>query len=93
VSFTTVITYEVIKIWKALGTRALEAFFGIRSKLTIVRVEVYVNKLFSFSKNLLGDGLIFLQCRGRGARSRRYNGRFNFCPLDSCSLPVPVTNI
>jgi hypothetical protein len=30
VSFTTVITYEVIKIWKALGTRALEAFFGIR---------------------------------------------------------------
>jgi hypothetical protein len=30
VSFTTIITYEVIKIWKALGTRALEAFFGIR---------------------------------------------------------------
>jgi len=30
VSFTTVIIYEVIKIWKALGTRALEAFFGIR---------------------------------------------------------------
>jgi hypothetical protein len=29
VSVTTVITYEVIKIWKALGTRALEAFFGI----------------------------------------------------------------
>jgi hypothetical protein len=29
VCFTTVITYEVIKIWKALGTRALEAFFGI----------------------------------------------------------------
>jgi hypothetical protein len=30
VTFTTVITYEVIKIWKALGTRAFEAFFGIR---------------------------------------------------------------
>src|SRR5438552_5569963 len=30
VSSTTVIIYEVIKIWKALGTRALEAFFGIR---------------------------------------------------------------
>lgn len=30
VSFTTVITYEVLKIWKALGTGALEAFFGIR---------------------------------------------------------------
>lgn len=30
VSFTTVIVYEVIKIWKALGTRALDAFFGIR---------------------------------------------------------------
>lgn len=30
VTFTTVITYEVIKIWKALGTGALEAFFGIR---------------------------------------------------------------
>jgi hypothetical protein len=29
VTFTTVITYEVIKIWKALGTRALEAFFGV----------------------------------------------------------------
>jgi hypothetical protein len=29
VTFTTVITYEVIKIWKTLGTRALEAFFGI----------------------------------------------------------------
>jgi hypothetical protein len=29
VTFTTIITYEVIKIWKALGTRALEAFFGI----------------------------------------------------------------
>jgi hypothetical protein len=29
VSFTTVITYEVIKIWKAMGTHALEAFFGI----------------------------------------------------------------
>jgi hypothetical protein len=24
------IAYEVIKIWKALGMRALEAFFGIR---------------------------------------------------------------
>ena len=30
VTFTTLITYEVIKIWKALGTRAIEAFFGIR---------------------------------------------------------------
>jgi hypothetical protein len=30
VTFTTVIIYGVIKIWKALGTRALEAFFGIR---------------------------------------------------------------
>jgi len=30
VTFTTIITYEVTKIWKALGTRALEAFFGIR---------------------------------------------------------------
>jgi hypothetical protein len=30
VSFTTVITYEVIKIWKAVGVGALEAFFGIR---------------------------------------------------------------
>jgi len=30
VSFTTVIIYEVIKIWKAMGTRALEAFFGVR---------------------------------------------------------------
>jgi hypothetical protein len=30
VTFTAVIIYEVIKIWKALGTRALEAFFGIR---------------------------------------------------------------
>ncbi len=29
VSFTTVIVYEVIKIWKALGTRALDAFFGV----------------------------------------------------------------
>ncbi|HVM48892.1 MAG TPA: lycopene cyclase domain-containing protein [Candidatus Acidoferrum sp.] len=28
VSFTTVITYEVIKIWQALGRRAREAFFG-----------------------------------------------------------------
>ena len=31
VSFTTIITYEVIKIWKALGKGALEAFFGIRA--------------------------------------------------------------
>ncbi len=30
VSFTTVITYEVIKIWQALGKDALEAFFGLR---------------------------------------------------------------
>jgi hypothetical protein len=29
VTFTTVITYEVIKIWQALGTGALEAFFGL----------------------------------------------------------------
>ena len=29
VTFATVITYEVIKIWQAMGTRALEAFFGI----------------------------------------------------------------
>jgi hypothetical protein len=29
VTFTTVITYEVIKIWKSLGTHASEAFFGI----------------------------------------------------------------
>jgi hypothetical protein len=31
VSFTTIITYEVIKIWKALGKNALEAFFGIKA--------------------------------------------------------------
>ena len=31
VSFTTVITYEVIKIWKALGRGAWEAFFGSSS--------------------------------------------------------------
>lgn len=31
VTFTTVITYEVIKIWKALGKKALEAFFGIKA--------------------------------------------------------------
>ena len=30
VSFTTVIIYEVIKIWQALGTSAWEAFFGKR---------------------------------------------------------------
>jgi hypothetical protein len=30
VSFTAVITYEVIKIWQALGRGAWEAFFGIR---------------------------------------------------------------
>ena len=30
VSFTTVIVYEVIKIWQALGTGACEAFFGKR---------------------------------------------------------------
>jgi hypothetical protein len=29
VSFTSVITYEVVKIWQALGRRALDAFFGI----------------------------------------------------------------
>jgi hypothetical protein len=29
VTFTTIITYEVIKIWKALGAGAIEAFFGI----------------------------------------------------------------
>ncbi len=29
VTFATVITYEVIKIWQAMGTKALEAFFGI----------------------------------------------------------------
>lgn len=28
VTFTTVIVYEVIKIWQALGVRAMEAFFG-----------------------------------------------------------------
>jgi hypothetical protein len=30
VSYTTIIVYEVIKIWQSLGMRALEAFFGIR---------------------------------------------------------------
>lgn len=30
VTYTTVITHEVIKIWKALGTWALEAFTGLR---------------------------------------------------------------
>jgi hypothetical protein len=30
VTFTTIITYEVIKIWKALGAGALQAFFGVR---------------------------------------------------------------
>jgi hypothetical protein len=29
VTFTTIITYEVIKIWKAVGSGALQAFFGI----------------------------------------------------------------
>lgn len=32
VSFTSVIVYEVIKIWKALGRRALSAFFGCGEK-------------------------------------------------------------
>jgi len=31
VSFTTVISYEVVKIWLATGKRALEAFFGAQS--------------------------------------------------------------
>lgn len=30
VSFTTIIIYEVVKIWQVLGKRALKAFFGIR---------------------------------------------------------------
>jgi hypothetical protein len=30
VSFTTVISYEVVKIWLATGKRALEAFFGVQ---------------------------------------------------------------
>jgi hypothetical protein len=30
VSFTTVIGYEVVKIWLAMGKRALEAFFGVQ---------------------------------------------------------------
>jgi hypothetical protein len=30
VSFTTVIGYEVVKMWLAMGTRALEAFFGMQ---------------------------------------------------------------
>jgi hypothetical protein len=30
ITFTTVIIYEVIKIWQALGTRALEAFLGMK---------------------------------------------------------------
>jgi hypothetical protein len=29
VTFTTVVVYEVIRIWKALGCRALGAFFGV----------------------------------------------------------------
>ena len=32
VSFSTVITYEVIKIWQALGKGALEAFLGMRRR-------------------------------------------------------------
>lgn len=32
VTFTTVIIYEVIKVWQAMGTKALEAFFGITSE-------------------------------------------------------------
>jgi hypothetical protein len=31
VSFTTVISYEVVKIWLATDTRALEAFFGVQA--------------------------------------------------------------
>ncbi|HEY0370238.1 MAG TPA: hypothetical protein VGC85_11625 [Chthoniobacterales bacterium] len=31
VTFTTIIVYEVIKIWLALGRRATDAFFGIRN--------------------------------------------------------------
>ena len=31
VSFTTVISYEVVKIWLATGKRALEAFFGVQA--------------------------------------------------------------
>ena len=37
VNFTTIITYEVIKIWKALGTNALEAFFGISAASQLAR--------------------------------------------------------
>ena len=32
VSFTTIIVYEVIKIWKALGRRAISAFFGVAER-------------------------------------------------------------
>jgi len=31
VSFTTVISYGVVKIWLATGKRALEAFFGVQA--------------------------------------------------------------
>jgi hypothetical protein len=31
VSFTTVISYEVVKIWLATGKRAHEAFFGVQT--------------------------------------------------------------
>lgn len=31
VTFTTVVTYEVIKVWKATGRRARDAFFGART--------------------------------------------------------------
>ena len=33
VSFTTIITYEIIKIWQALGTGAWEALFGIKTQM------------------------------------------------------------
>jgi hypothetical protein len=31
VSFMTVISYEVVKIWLATGKRAFEAFFGVQA--------------------------------------------------------------
>lgn len=67
VSFTTVIVYEVIKLWQALGTGAWETFFGRRPKAG----GGPVNDLREYSVSSLG---LFKEPAGPG-RSAGPTGR------------------
>jgi len=88
VSFTTVIGYEVVKIWLATGKRALEAFFRRPASLTArcLQGEVFCKSdMASLLRHTVGS----VKTHNEKERSHVLPGRFRPMADDDYATSVP----